>query len=49
MMVAVAPDGNYASFVGIWPVPESTACYIEPVATDPDYRRMGFGTAVVLN
>ena len=47
-MVAVAPDGNYASFVGIWPVPESTACYIEPVATDPDYRRMGFGTAVVL-
>jgi len=48
-MVAVAPDGNYTSFVGIWPVPESTACYIEPVATDPDYCRMGFGTAVVLN
>ncbi len=47
-MVAVAPDGDYASFAGIWPVPESTACYIEPVATDPDYRRMGLGTAVVL-
>ncbi|MFC2095817.1 GNAT family N-acetyltransferase [Candidatus Bipolaricaulota bacterium] len=47
-MVAVAPDGNYASFAGIWPVPDSTACYIEPVATDPDYRRMGLGTAVVL-
>jgi len=47
-MVAVAPDGNYASFAGIWPVPDSTACYIEPVATDPDYRRKGLGTAVVL-
>ena len=47
-MVAVAPDGNYVSFCGIWPVPESKACYVEPVATDPDYRRMGLGTAVVL-
>ena len=47
-MVAVAPDGDYVSFCGIWPVPDSTACYIEPMATDPDYRRMGLGTAVVL-
>jgi len=47
-MVAVAPNGDYASFSGIWPVPESTACMVEPVATDPDYRRMGLGTAVVL-
>ena len=47
-IVAVAPDGNYVSFCGIWPVPGSTACYIEPVATDPDYRRQGLGTAVVL-
>jgi predicted N-acetyltransferase YhbS len=46
-IVAVAPDGNYASFCGMWPVPESNACYIEPVATDPSYRRMGLGTAVV--
>jgi len=44
----VAPDGNYVAFAGIWPVPESTACMIEPVATDPDYRKMGLGTAVVL-
>ena len=47
-MVAVAPNGDYASFAGIWPVPESTTCCIEPVATDPDYRRLGLGTAVVL-
>lgn len=47
-IVAVAPDGGYVSFCGIWPVPGSTACYIEPVATDPEYRRQGLGTAVVL-
>jgi predicted N-acetyltransferase YhbS len=46
-MVAVGPDGNYVSFCGIWPVPESDVCYIEPVATDPDFRRLGLGTAVV--
>lgn len=47
-IVAVAPNGDYVSFCGMWPVPGSTACYIEPVATDPDYRRMGLGTACVL-
>jgi predicted N-acetyltransferase YhbS len=47
-VIAVAPDGTYASFCGMWPVPGTTACYIEPVATDPDYRRMGLGTAVVM-
>jgi predicted N-acetyltransferase YhbS len=47
-LVAVAPNGDYASFCGMWPVPGSNACYIEPVATDPDYRRMGLGTACVL-
>jgi len=47
-VVAVAPSGDFVSFCGIWPVPESTICYIEPVATDPDYRRMGLGTAVVM-
>ena len=47
-IVAVAPNGDYASFSGMWPVPGSTACYIEPMATDPDYRRLGLGTAVVL-
>ena len=46
-IVAVAPNGNYVSFCGMWPVPGSTACMVEPVATDPDYRRMGLGTACV--
>jgi len=48
-MVAVSEeDGAYVSFAGIWPVPGSTNCYLEPVATDPDYRRMGLGSATVM-
>jgi len=47
-LVAVAPNGHYVSFCGMWPVVGSSACMVEPVATDPDYRRMGLATAVVL-
>ena len=47
-IVAVAPNGDYASFCGIWYVPDNRITYVEPVATDPDYRRMGLGTAVVV-
>jgi predicted N-acetyltransferase YhbS len=47
-IVAVAPNGDYVSFCGIWYVPENRISYVEPVATDPDYRRMGLGKAVVL-
>lgn len=47
-IVAVAPSGDYASYAGMWLVPENRVAYVEPVATDPDYRRMGLGRAVVL-
>ena len=47
-IVAVAPNGDYVSFCGIWYVPDNRLTYVEPVATDPDYRRMGLGKAVVL-
>jgi ribosomal protein S18 acetylase RimI-like enzyme len=46
-IVAVAPDGAYAAFSGMWVVPENRVAYVEPVATDPDFRRMGLGRAVV--
>lgn len=46
--VAVAPNGDYAAYCGIWYVPQNKLAYVEPVATDPTYRRMGLGTAVVL-
>jgi predicted N-acetyltransferase YhbS len=47
-IVAVAPSGDYVSFCGMWMDYDNRVCYVEPVATDPDYRRMGLGTAVVL-
>jgi predicted N-acetyltransferase YhbS len=47
-IVAVAPDGVYASYCGIWQDHINRVAYVEPVCTDPDYRRMGLGTAAVL-
>jgi predicted N-acetyltransferase YhbS len=47
-IVAVAPDGNYAAYGGLWIEHAHRYAYVEPVATDPDYRRMGLGTAVVI-
>jgi GNAT superfamily N-acetyltransferase len=43
-----APDGNLASYCGIWYVPARRVAYVEPVATDPDYRRRGLGKVAVL-
>lgn len=43
-----APNGNFAAFCGMFYEPTNRIAYIEPVATDPDYRRMGLGKAAVL-
>ena len=48
ILAVVAPDGNYVSHCGMWYKPGDFYCLVEPVATDPDYRKMGFGKAVVL-
>jgi GNAT superfamily N-acetyltransferase len=47
-VAVVAPDGNFAAYCGMWYDPEAGYAIIEPVATDPDYRRMGLGKAAVL-
>lgn len=47
-VAAVAPDGNFAAYCGMWYDPEAGYAVIEPVATDPKYRKMGLGKAVVL-
>ena len=47
-IITVAPDGDYASYCGMWYLPEKKTAIVEPVATDPKYRRMGLGKAVVL-
>lgn len=46
-IIAVAPDGQYVSYGGIWFDPVNRYGYVEPVATDPDYRLRGLGKAVV--
>jgi len=47
-IVAVAPSGDFVSFCGMWYDPANRFAYVEPVATDPDYRRRGLGRACVL-
>jgi predicted N-acetyltransferase YhbS len=47
-MVVEAPTGDYVSFCGMWYDPANKIAYVEPVATDPDYRRKGLGKAAVM-
>jgi ribosomal protein S18 acetylase RimI-like enzyme len=47
-IVVQAPNGNFVAFCGMFYEPNNRFAYVEPVATDPDYRRMGLGKAVVL-
>jgi GNAT superfamily N-acetyltransferase len=47
-IVVQAPDGNFASLCGMFYEAECKYAYVEPVATDPDYRRLGLGKAAVL-
>jgi GNAT superfamily N-acetyltransferase len=43
-----APDGAFACFAGLWFDSRNRIGYVEPVATDPDYRRLGLGRAAVM-
>ncbi|MEA3375466.1 MAG: GNAT family N-acetyltransferase [Chloroflexota bacterium] len=47
-VVVEAPDGSLVAYCGMWLEPLHAIAYVEPVATDPDYRRMGLGRAAVL-
>lgn len=47
-VAVISPEGNYVSYCGMWYDTEAGFALIEPVATDPDYRRMGLGRAAVL-
>lgn len=41
-------DGKFVAFCGMFYQPDHHYAYVEPVATDPDYRRLGLGKAAVL-
>ncbi|WBW96398.1 GNAT family N-acetyltransferase [Oceanirhabdus sp. W0125-5] len=39
-----APNGEYACFAGMWMDGVNDYAYLEPLATDPKYRRIGLAT-----
>ncbi len=43
-----SPAGDFVAFCGTFYEPVNHFAYVEPVATDPDYRRLGLGKAAVL-
>ncbi len=47
-IAVVAPNGDFVSYCGMWFDPGCQSALVEPVATDPAYRKMGFGRAAVL-
>jgi len=46
-LVVENPVGDFVVFCGLWIVPENRYGYLEPLATDPDYRRQGLARAAV--
>ena len=44
----VAPNGDFVSHCGMWYDKALKNAYVEPVATEPAYRKMGLGRAAVL-
>lgn len=47
-IAVAAPNGEFASFSGLFYEPTGRFGYVEPVATDPRYRRLGLGKAAVM-
>jgi predicted N-acetyltransferase YhbS len=47
-IAAVAPNGDFVAFCGMFYEPTRRFAYVEPVATDPRYRCLGLGKAEVL-
>lgn len=47
-IAVVGPDNHFVSYCGMWYDEAAEFAVIEPVATDPVYRKMGLGKAAVL-
>lgn len=48
VLCVVSPEGEYVSHCGMWYHPGDDYALVEPVATDPQYRKLGLGKAAVL-
>ena len=46
-IIIEAPSGIFACFCGMWYEGKNRIAYVEPLATDPDFRRMGLAKAAV--
>jgi len=46
--IVKAPDGEYACLAGMWFDEQNTYAYLEPLATVPEYRRMGLATIALM-
>ena len=47
-IAVIAPNGDFVSYCGMWYDALCQSAVVEPVATDPGYRRLGLGRAAVL-
>lgn len=47
-IAVIEPEGNFVSYCGMWYDEKAGFAFIEPVATDPEYRGLGLGKAAVL-
>ncbi|MCL2461582.1 MAG: GNAT family N-acetyltransferase [Defluviitaleaceae bacterium] len=47
-IAVAAPNGDFAAYCGMWQDAACENALVEPVATDPAYRKMGLGRAAVL-
>ncbi|MCD6323361.1 MAG: GNAT family N-acetyltransferase [Clostridiales bacterium] len=47
-IAVVSPQGYFVSYCGMWYDQNTEYALVEPVATDPDYRKMGLGKAAVI-
>ena len=47
-VLVAAPNGDFVSHCGMWFDKSAKSALVEPVATEPAYRKMGLGRAAVL-
>jgi len=47
-LVVKSPEGDFVSFCNLWHDPKTDYAIVEPMATVPEYRKMGLGRALLV-